>query len=75
MGLWIKGCPRCGGDLYSDRDIMGYYRQCLQCGYTQYEQRRRERRGPAGAPASDHIPERDQGEGSGGPESAFHKAA
>jgi hypothetical protein len=54
---------------------MGYYRQCLQCGYTQYEQRRRERRGQAGAPAFGHIPERDAGEGSGGPESVFHKAA
>ena len=41
MALWIKGCPRCGGDLYSDRDIMGYYRQCMQCGFTYYENRRR----------------------------------
>ena len=41
MALWIKGCPRCGGDLYSDRDVMGYYRQCMQCGFTFYEQRRR----------------------------------
>jgi DNA-directed RNA polymerase subunit M/transcription elongation factor TFIIS len=39
--LWIKACPKCGGDLYNDRDVMGYYRQCLQCGYTFYEQRRR----------------------------------
>jgi DNA-directed RNA polymerase subunit M/transcription elongation factor TFIIS len=42
--LWIKACPKCGGDLYNDRDVMGYYRQCLQCGYTFYERRRR----PAG---------------------------
>ena len=49
MALWIKGCPRCGGDLYSDRDVMGYYRQCLQCGFTFYENRRRPTRPfPAG---------------------------
>ncbi len=41
MALWIKGCPRCSGDLYSDRDTMGYYRQCMQCGFTFYEKRRR----------------------------------
>ncbi len=47
MVLWIKACPKCGGDLYSDRDVMGYYRQCLQCGYTFYERRRRPTRDPA----------------------------
>jgi len=51
MALWIKGCPRCGGDLYSDRDVMGYYRQCMQCGFTFYEQRRRPSRP---LPASDN---------------------
>lgn len=38
--------------MYSDSDFMGYYRQCLQCGYTFYEQRRREERQPVQAPAS-----------------------
>lgn len=51
MVLWIKGCPKCGGDMYRDRDIMGHYRQCLQCGYTFYERRRREERQPVEAPA------------------------
>ncbi|MFQ5875531.1 MAG: hypothetical protein ACE5JL_17280 [Dehalococcoidia bacterium] len=32
--LWLKGCPRCGrGDMLLDRDIWGWYRQCLQCAY------------------------------------------
>jgi DNA-directed RNA polymerase subunit M/transcription elongation factor TFIIS len=75
MGLWIKGCPKCGGDLYSDRDIMGYYRQCLQCGYTFYEQRRREVPSRVGPPTSDHAAQGDEGEGLGGPKSTFHKAA
>jgi len=29
--LWLKGCPRCGGDLYRNRDIYGTYVCCLQC--------------------------------------------
>ena len=32
--MWnLKGCPRCGGDIYLDRDRYGWYEQCLQCGY------------------------------------------
>jgi hypothetical protein len=30
--FWLKGCPRCGGDLYRDRDIYGQFVACLQCG-------------------------------------------
>jgi len=71
MGLWIKGCPKCKGDLYSDRDIMGYYRQCLQCGYTFYEQRRR----PVRAVASGPVPPGDEVEGSGGPDPTLSEAA
>jgi len=74
MGLWIKSCPKCGGDLYSDRDIMGYYRQCLQCGYTFYEQRRREERPPLQAPASADLPHRDD-EARGEPKQHFPEAA
>ena len=33
--LALKGCPRCGGDLHSNRDIYGEYRECLQCGMMQ----------------------------------------
>ena len=75
MGLWIKGCPKCKGDLYSDRDIMGYYRQCLQCGYTFYEQRRREARPPVQALATGHVPPEDEGEESGGPKHTLSEAA
>jgi len=31
--LRLKGCPRCKGDLHTDRDIYGTYTVCLQCGY------------------------------------------
>ncbi len=26
-------CPKCGGLLYIDRDIHGWYEECLQCAY------------------------------------------
>ena len=26
-------CPKCGGNLYMDRDYIGWYEQCLQCAY------------------------------------------
>ena len=31
--LELRACPRCHGDLHTNRDIYGSYRQCLQCGY------------------------------------------
>ena len=34
--LYLKGCPRCAGDIYADRDEYGAYRQCLQCGFVSY---------------------------------------
>ena len=34
--LYLKGCPRCAGDIYADRDEYGEYRQCLQCGFVSY---------------------------------------
>jgi len=75
MGLWIKGCPKCKGDLYSDRDIMGYYRQCLQCGYTFYEQSRRQVRPEVRAPASGPVPSTDEGERPGGFKPTLSEAA
>ncbi len=35
MRQLIKGvrCPKCGGNLYLDRDHIGWYEQCLQCSY------------------------------------------
>ncbi len=28
----LKGCPRCGGDVFLDRDYDGWFEECLQCG-------------------------------------------
>jgi ribosomal protein S27AE len=34
MTRWkVKGCPRCGGDMFIDRDLDSWYQQCLQCSY------------------------------------------
>ena len=34
MGIWkLKGCPRCGGDIFLERDEDRWYEQCLQCSY------------------------------------------
>jgi hypothetical protein len=34
MAMWkLKKCPRCGGNMFMDRDIYGWYEKCLQCGY------------------------------------------
>lgn len=27
-------CPKCGGNIYVDNDIEGWYEECLQCGHT-----------------------------------------
>jgi len=29
-----RRCPRCGGNLFCDRDYRGWYLECLQCSYT-----------------------------------------
>ena len=31
--VYLKGCPRCHGDMHLDGDAYGRYLQCLQCGY------------------------------------------
>ena len=31
--LELKACPRCKGDLHTNRDMYGSYKQCIQCGY------------------------------------------
>lgn len=31
--LELKSCPRCLGDMLANRDMYGYYRKCLQCGF------------------------------------------
>ena len=32
--FWFKGCPRCSGDLYEDRDQYGPFISCVQCGFS-----------------------------------------
>jgi len=29
-----SSCPKCGGSIYIDNDVYGWFEQCLQCGYT-----------------------------------------
>jgi hypothetical protein len=29
----LRACPRCVGDLHTNRDMYGTYKECLQCGY------------------------------------------
>ena len=29
---YFKGCPKCKGDLYTEKDFYGSYFKCLQCG-------------------------------------------
>jgi len=34
MGRWkINGCPRCGGSLFVEKEIDGWYEQCINCAY------------------------------------------
>ncbi|MDA1226465.1 MAG: hypothetical protein O3A33_00700 [Chloroflexi bacterium] len=30
--VWLKSCPRCGGDLYMEEAQFGSYVSCFQCG-------------------------------------------
>ena len=35
MGKYGKNrtCPKCGGILYIDKDMHGWYEECLQCAF------------------------------------------
>ena len=34
MAVWkLKSCPRCGGDLFMQREKNGWDEACLACGY------------------------------------------
>ena len=34
MGKWIiRGCPRCGGSSFVDKDMDVWYEQCINCSY------------------------------------------
>jgi hypothetical protein len=30
--FWLKGCPRCHGDLHEIHDVGDTYVSCIQCG-------------------------------------------
>ncbi len=32
--IMFKGCPRCSGDLYRQRDQYGHFVTCAQCGFS-----------------------------------------
>lgn len=32
--VYLKSCPRCRGDLFTERDHRDRYITCLQCGHT-----------------------------------------
>jgi hypothetical protein len=32
--LRMRNCPRCGGNLVTDRDVDGYYKRCIQCSFS-----------------------------------------
>jgi transcription initiation factor TFIIIB Brf1 subunit/transcription initiation factor TFIIB len=31
--VYLKGCPRCRGDLFVEHDLRDHYITCLQCGH------------------------------------------
>ena len=32
--MWrLKGCQKCGGDVFIEKDAYGWYQECLQCGW------------------------------------------
>jgi DNA-directed RNA polymerase subunit M/transcription elongation factor TFIIS len=34
MAVWkLKSCPRCNRDIFIQREIDGWYEECLACGY------------------------------------------
>jgi hypothetical protein len=33
-GFVQKKCPKCGGNVYLDKDEYGWFEQCLQCSFT-----------------------------------------
>ena len=31
--FYLKGCPRCHGDVYESTDVFGPYTSCIQCSH------------------------------------------
>lgn len=37
--MWsLKGCPKCGGDMFPDWEQHVHFETCLQCGYDRIQQ-------------------------------------
>ncbi len=53
--LWLKRCPRCGGDLLLEQDAYGKYMACLQCGGSVDIDERRELVGVTPTPLTGQI--------------------
>ncbi len=51
---WLKGCRKCGGDLYLEKDRFGSYASCMQCGAVRLGFD--EARGPAAVAAALEAP-------------------
>ena len=66
MKLWLRACPKCGGDLRLQPDVTMSYVECVQCGLelNPVQERLLRRHGrvpqdgsparPAVSPAADH---------------------
>lgn len=53
--LDLRDCPRCHGDVRTNRDVYGEYRECLQCGYmVDIEVRQRPELTPPETPIPSH---------------------
>ena len=37
MTVYLRACPRCEGDLRTNKDMYGEYKECFQCGYMKDE--------------------------------------
>ena len=31
----LSQCPKCGGSMFVDSDVYGWYEKCINCGYHQ----------------------------------------
>jgi DNA-directed RNA polymerase subunit RPC12/RpoP len=47
----FKGCRRCGGDVFLERDVEGIYIACLQCGAIYDKRATRTDKAPRKVPA------------------------
>ena len=36
--IYFRGCSRCGGDMILSKDMYGWFKECIQCGFEIDEQ-------------------------------------